>query len=354
MKKILTIIAIVAFIVFVAFRLKANKEVISENTEKALNVEKYQFVPVNVFQVETEDNVLSVEELGSFGSRQELTVNSNTSGQLTSLSVREGQYISKGTLIARIDHTALNAQLSTLRISLANAQKDLERIQNANAVGATTKMQIEQAQLQVDNIQSNITNVLEQIKFYTITAPMSGYVNKVMLEKGSYAMPGTPIVELIDINTIKLVVNVDERVVPLLKIGKNVSVTTEVFPDKVFNGKISKINVKADLSKKFEIEIDIPNPNNQLKAGMYGKVKFDNLSSAHAFYIPRSAVVGSVHDAQVFVVNVADSTVQLVPISVGGYQGNDIEVLQGLNVGDEVVTMGQINLKAGNKVTIVK
>lgn len=353
MRKIVTIIAVIAFIAFVAFKLKANKEVIETTTEEALNIEKYEFVPVNIFEVQSEENVLSVEELGSFASRQELTVNSNTSGQLTSLNVKEGQYVSKGTLIAKVDHTALSSQLSTLKISLTNAKKDLERIQNANSVGATTKMQIEQAQLQVDNIQSNITNVLEQIKFYTITAPMSGYVDKVLLEKGSYAMPGTPIVEMIDINTIKLVVNVDERVVPLLKIGKNVSVTTEVFPNKVFTGKISKINVKADASKKFEIDVDIPNTGNLLKAGMYGKVKFDQLSSSASYFLPRSAIVGSINAAEVFLVN-ADSTVKSAKVKVGTYQGNNIEILEGLQSGDQVVTMGQINLRDGAKVTVVK
>lgn len=353
MKKIIAIVALVAFIAFIAFKLNANKEIINKNSEEALNIEKYEFVPVTVFNVAKELNEKSVEEIGSFESRQDLTVSANASGRVMSFTMKEGQFISKGAVIATIDHAALSSQLNTAKLSLANAKKDLERVQNANSVGATTKMQIEQSQLQVDNIQSTITNINEQIKFFTVTAPMSGYVTKTMIQQGSYVMPGTPIIDLVDIGTIKMVVKVDERIVPLLKIGKSVPVTTEVFPDKTFNGKIASIGVKADNSKKFNVEIDLTNTGNQLKVGMYGKVKFDNISSTDAIYIPRNAIVGSINDAQVFTVN-ADSTVKKVSVKVGGYQGNDIEIKEGLQSGDQVVLMGQINLIDGTKVSIVK
>jgi membrane fusion protein (multidrug efflux system) len=353
MKKIIAIIALLASIAFVVFKLNANKETIDKNSADALNIEKYQFVPVTVYKVAQELNEKSVEEIGSFESRQQLTVSSNASGRIISFNLKEGQFISKGTLIAQIDHAALTSQLNTAKASLSNANKDLERIQNALQVGATTKMQVEQAQLHVESIQSNITNINEQIKFYRITAPMSGYVTKTMIQNGSYVMPGTPIVDLVDIGTIKMVVKVDETIVPLLKIGKSVPVTTDVFPDKTFNGKISTIGVVADNAKKFSVEIDLPNSGNQLKVGMYGKVTFDNISSTDAIYIPRNSIVGSINDAKVYTVNV-DSTVKLIPVQVGGYQGNNIEIKEGLQPGDQVVLMGQINLKDGAKVSIVK
>lgn len=353
MKKILGILAIVALLVFVFFKLKSNKETIEANTEAALNIENYDYIPVTVHTVNSENFANSIEEIGSFKSRQDLTVYSTANGRLLSLNVKEGQFISKGQVIATIEHAALSSQLATAKTSLANAQKDLERIQNANSVGATTKMQIEQAQLQVENLKSSIDGLNEQIKFFTVTAPMSGYVTKMMMDKGSFAMAGSPILEMVDISTVRMVVKVDERIVPLLKIGKVIPITTEVYPDKKFSGRISNIGVKADASKKFEVEIDLPNTGNQFKAGMYGKAYFENLSSTNAIYIPRSAVVGSVSAAQVYVVT-PDSTVKFVPVTVGGYQGNNIEVTEGLQSGDQVVVMGQVNLREGVKVSVVK
>ncbi|MCZ2394285.1 MAG: efflux RND transporter periplasmic adaptor subunit [Chitinophagales bacterium] len=353
MKKIVISLVIVAILIFMAFKLKSNKEIIEAKSKEALNIEKYDFIPVRVFQIVHQNNVHSVEEIGSFQSRQDLTVSATATGRIINLNVREGQYISKGTVIARLDYAALSAQLATSKVALSNARKDLERIQSAHTVGATTKMQIEQGQLQIDNIQASITNIEEQIKFYTIAAPMSGYVNKILTEQGSFAMPGTPIIQLIDISTIKMVVKVDESIVPLIKVGRSVPVESEVYPGKIFNGKISRIAVQADNSRKFEVEIDLVNVNNQFRAGMNGVVKFDNLSVTDAIFIPRSAIVGSVNDAKVYVVQ-SDSTVQLTPIQVGAYQGNNIEVKNGLQTNAQVVVMGQINLREGVKVSVVK
>ncbi|MCO5247519.1 MAG: efflux RND transporter periplasmic adaptor subunit [Chitinophagales bacterium] len=353
MKKILSIVALVAFVIYASFTLVKNKKAIEKNTKEALNIEKYNYIPVKVYKVTDELNTQTIEELGSFQARQELTVTSTANGRLMSLNVREGQYVSKGTLIAQIESSALSSQLATAQAALANAKKDLERVENANKVGATTKMQIEQAQLQIENINSNIAAINEQMKFYRVTAPMSGYVNKMMIEPGSFMMAGTPILEMVDISTVKLVVKVDEKWMPLLKLGQTVNVKTEVYPDKDMTGKISRIGVKADASKKYEIEIDLPNNANQLKAGMYARATFSNLDTIDAMYIPRSAIVGSVKDAQVYIVN-ADSTVSLIPVTVGDYQGNNIEIKSGLQQDNQVVVMGQINLKDGEKVAVVQ
>lgn len=353
MKKILSIVALVAFLLFVGFTLFKNKEIIDANTQDALSIENYDYIPVTVHQVSQQNIDRQVEEIGSFESRQELTVTASAAGRITQINIKEGQYVQKGAVIARIEHTALNSQLATTKTALNNAIKDLKRVQNAHQVGATTKMQVEQAELQVENLKSSITGIEDQIDFYTVTAPMSAYVNKIYAEQGSQAMPGSPIVELVDISTIKMVVKISENLVPLLSIGKSVPVTTEVFPDRTITGKISRIAVRSDASKKYEVEIDIPNSDNQIKAGMYGKVTFDNLSAGESIYIPRNAIVGSVSEAQVYIVQ-ADSTVKFAPVTVGGYQGNNIEVLDGLDAGDLVVLMGHINLREGVQVSVVK
>ena len=354
MKKILSIIALLAFVIYASFTLVSNKKTIEKNTKEALNIEKYNFIPIKTFKVSDEISTQSFEELGSFQSRQELTVTATANGRLVSLNVKEGQYLSQGALIAQIENSALSSQLATAKVALRNAEKDLERITSANQVGATTKMQIEQAQLQVENLNSNIATINEQMKFYRVTAPMSGYVNKMMIEPGSFAMAGTPILEMVDISTVKLVVKVDEKWMPLLKLGQTVKVKTEVYPDKNLSGKVSRIGVKSDASKKFEVEIDLPNTGNQLKAGMYARATFENLGTVDAMYIPRSAIVGSVKDAKVYTVNAADSTVALTAVEVGAYQGNNIEIKSGLQVNDQVVVMGQINLNDGVKVAIVQ
>lgn len=349
MKKVIAIIAVLAFIAFVAFKLVNNKKEIDATTAEALEAEKYSHIPVKVFTVSDTTAHLNLEESGMFKSRQEITVSASVAGQVIQLKVKEGQYISKGAVVAQINNAALQSQLIMAEAVLANAVKDAKRFENAQTVGATTKMQVEQAQLAIENAQTNISSIKEQMKFYTITAPMSGYINKLHIEQGSYVMPGTPVIDIVDIGTLKLVVKVDETLVPMIKVGRSVPVTTDVFPGKKYSGTVSNIGVKSDNSQKFDVEITIGNGGSDLKSGMYGKAYFEKLSSTQGMFIPRSAIVGSLQDPSVYVIN-SDSTAQFRKITTGVYNGNNIAVTSGLSSGDKVVTMGQINLQEGVRV----
>lgn len=349
MKKIITIVSVLAFIAFVAFKLVNNKKAIDATAETALEAEKYTHIPVKIVTVNDSNAVINLEESGVFKSRQEIEVSASTAGQVTQLRVREGQYISKGSLIAQINNAALQSQLITAEAVLSNAIKDAKRLENALTVGATTKMQVEQAQLMIENAQTNISSIKEQMKFYTITAPMSGYINKLHIEQGSYVMPGTKVIDIVDIGILKLIVKVDETVVPMIKVGKSVPITTEVFPGKKYLGTVTNIGVKSDNSQKFDVEITISNGGSDLKSGMYGKAYFEKISSTQGMFVPRGAIVGSLQDPGVYVID-ADSTAHFKKITTGSYSGNNIAVSSGLEGGDKVVIMGQINLQEGIKV----
>jgi len=140
-----------------------------------------------------------------------------------------------------------------------------------------------------------------------------------------------------------------------LKVGSSVKVKASVHPDQEYNGKISFIAAKADASLNFPVEIEVPNrANNEIKAGMYGTAIFDSNVNAQPSIttVPRSAFVGSVNSNQVFVVNNDIATIKKV--TSGRILGDRVEILDGLNDGDVVVTSGQINLSDNTKVSIVK
>lgn len=349
MKKVVAIISVIAFIAFVAIKLTSNKKTIDNTTATALEAEKYSHIPVKVITVNDSNAVLNLEESGVFKSRQEIVVSANVAGQVTQLRAKEGQYVSKGAVLAQINNAALQSQLITAEAVLANAIKDAKRFENAQTVGATTKMQVEQAQLAIENAQTNISSIKEQMKFYTITAPMSGYINKLHIEQGSYVMPGTQVLDIVDIGTLKLIVKVDETLVPMIKLGRTVPITTDVFPGKKYSGTVTNIGLKSDNSQKFDIEITIGNSGSDLKSGMYGKAYFANISSTQGMFIPRGAIIGSLQDPAVYVIK-DDSTATFRKITTGAYSGNNIAVTTGLSSGDKVVTMGQINLQEGVRV----
>ncbi|MFC2102730.1 efflux RND transporter periplasmic adaptor subunit, partial [Bacteroidota bacterium] len=191
---------------------------------------------------------------------------------------------------------------------------------------------------------------------YKIVAPVSGVVNKIFAEEGSFASPGAPIIQLVDITKLLLDISIDQEMIPtFLKMGQKVKVTTDVYPEVVFDGLIETVNVNADASQKIDIGIAVNNTETHpLLGGMFGRAEFifdKKYTDISVLAIPRDAIIGSIQDAQVYVLK-ADSTVALRDIIVGRTLENNVEVVSGLTEGEEVVTAGQINLEEGAKVIV--
>ncbi|HWR94168.1 MAG TPA: efflux RND transporter periplasmic adaptor subunit [Flavobacterium sp.] len=355
MKKIIYIIIAVVLIGGAAFTLINNKKKNAEDT--AIVAEKNSSVAVRVATVTTGKLEDSFKVNGNFTPIQELTFSAEKSGKVISVLVKEGDYVKVGQTLVIVRSDVINVNAQNAKAVYDNAKSDYERYENAFKTGGVTKQQLDQAKLQLTNAKSNLTQAGINVGDTHIKAPINGFINKRYIEPGSI-LAGTPSTELFDIvnvSKLKLKVTVNESQVPNLKLGNNVTITASVFPDKSFTGKITFIASKADETLNFPIEIEVANnPNNEIKAGMYGTATFgtNTTKQAEVKTIPRAAFVGSVSSNQVFVVN--NNVATLKTIVAGRIFGDKVEILDGLNDGDVVVTSGQINLSDNTKVNIVK
>jgi RND family efflux transporter MFP subunit len=194
----------------------------------------------------------------------------------------------------------------------------------------------------------------EKIAKTTVKAPISGTVNKRMIEKGSFLAPGAPIAEITDISSLKMIVKVAETEILKIKEGQKVKIQTEVHPNLDYAGIVKNISVKADNSKRYEVEIALANnAQNPLKAGMFGTAYFDFGASGKALMIPRKAIIGSLRDAKVYIAQ-TNNTAQLRTIKVGMVKGDKIEVIEGIAEGENIIITGQINLQDGAKISVIK
>src|SRR5206468_775472 len=153
-----------------------------------------------------------------------------------------------------------------------------------------------------------------QMKYTTVRSPMSGIISEVSVEQGSFVQPGSNIGKVVDVSRLKMVVQVSEADVVRLKKGQAVTITTDIYPEKTFPGNISLIAVQADEARRYDVEVELPNNNQyRLKAGMFGTVTMDVTepgSEGQKLFIPRKAIIGSVKEPQVYVLN-SDTTVTL-------------------------------------------
>lgn len=352
MKRIIYIVIVVVLIGAAAYTLINNKKQNAEDT--AIVAEKSSSVAVRVATVTTDKIDVDFIANGNFAPIQELNFAAEKPGRVIRVLVNEGDKVRIGQTLAIVRSEQISADLQTAEASYQNAVTDFSRFENAFKTGGVTKQQLDQAKLNLVTSKSRLQQAKVNVGDANIKASINGIVNKKYIEPGSVLNAGTQLFELVNVSSLKLKVTVTENQIAQLKIGSPVKVKASVYPDREFTGKVSFIAPKADATLNFPIEIEIANnPNNDIKAGMYGTATFGtNSTQPEIKTIPRNAFVGSVSSNEVFVVN--DNLAILKKIVTGRVFGDKVEVLDGLNDGDVVVISGQINLSDSTKVSIVK
>jgi membrane fusion protein (multidrug efflux system) len=161
------------------------------------------------------------------------------------------------------------------------------------------------------------------------------------------------LVNLVHTETLKVVANVLERDIPLLKLGMKANIQTEAYPEKVFEGKVTRINKALDVATRtLQAEIYIPNSNKLLKPGMFARLTVALSEKPKTLVISRNAVLEEGGSEFIFVVRGNQSF--RTPIVVGFEEGPLVEVLEGVSEGDPVVVRGQESLRDGSIVRVIE
>lgn len=343
MKRIIFIsLAVVALLGLTIFKLfsnakEAKKKIYIHDMEAAV------LVDTDKPQMHTFESAFSY--LGVFEAMHQNNVASEGSGKLTELLVKEGDQVSKGQVIAKLDDELISLQIENAKLNIAQLKNDNARFANLRKEQAVSSMEAEKMELALKSAEVQLKQLQKQLRGTKVLAPFSGVVTKKMADLGSMVMPGTPIVELTDISQLKLTISVPERDVLKFKTGQKVNVSVDAH-DKEVTGSIYSISVQADALHNFKVQVLVSNAGAQkILAGMYGNVSLANDESVKALAVPRKALIGSTKNPQIYVVS--NGKAVLTPFSPGTSDGNYIEVVSGLSVSDEIVVKGQVNLEDG-------
>lgn len=347
MNKRTIIIGIVAvlFIGLIVIKLKANKKAVEQkiyihDTEAAILVE-------TIYPTEhTFESAFTY--LGSFEPIRQNTIGSDAQGKIIRLNVEEGDNVSKGQVLAKIDDELLQLQLENAEVSLESQKNDDSRYANLAKENAVAGVQVEKAKLGVRSAEIQKKQLQRQLKNATITAPFSGVITKKMIDLGSVIGAGSPLVEITDISSLKLTVNVPERDILKFTLNQSVQITSDLYGSRHFEGKVTNIGVQADKSHNFKVQVTISNQKQELMAGMYGAVTLSNNHRISALAIPRKALVGSSKNPQVFVAR--NGKAVLTSFNAGTSDGSFIEIVNGISNTDQIVIKGQVNLENNSNV----
>lgn len=351
MKKwIIWSIVLIGAAVLISVVLSSNKKA---NETKIETVSKSSgAIPVQVASVAKQDMEMTYATNGKLTPNRKLELKAENTGVLTTIYVKEGDFVNKGQKLTVIDDKFIALDQKVAQDNYQKLLTDKARYESSFETDGVTQAELDEINLQLRNAENRLKETQRRNNDAYIKAPISGVINKRHVEIGAYIAPGSSLFDIVDVASLKLKVNVDEHRVIQLETGDTVSVRVSVFPDKSFSGIVTFIAPKADETLNFPVEILMNNTANvQVKAGMYATAVFDSHKTKGTLVIPRSAFVGSVNNGEVYILQ-SDNTVSLKDVIPGRIFGDKVEILDGLNEREQVVITGQINLIDGIKVEV--
>jgi RND family efflux transporter MFP subunit len=326
--------------------------------------------PVKVFRAKRQRISEKLLYTGLVEAWNKVNVTPDVGGKIAKIYVEEGDRVKEGQLLAELDTRAIRLQLEQARAGLAvaeasqkDAQRNMERMERLRAENAVSDQQNEQiklayeaadAQLQQARAALNLAN--HNLEVSIMRAPFSGVVASKNAEVGDVInpmmgglSPSSGVMTLMDFSRVKIEIEVSSQDIARIKKRLTALLRVDAFPDRVFQGWVSIVNMTADpLTKKFGVQVVADNPGLLLRPNTFGEVTLELSTHEDALVIPQKAVL---ENKYVFVAQ-NDNTVIRKDIYIGLQNTDMVEVTTGVEEGELVVVEGNYGLEDGAKIEI--
>ena len=317
--------------------------------------------------------------VGNLIGQATVSVAPRAAGRVETVTVQLGDRVSRGQRLAKIEDFDIQEQVkqaeaaqqvseatirqreADLKLAQTNAERSRSlyerqllpkqtlddneaRYQSAVASVDLARAQSAQSRARLDELRINLANTI-------ISSPVNGFVSKRSVDPGAFVSQNVPVVDVVDISTVRMVANVVEKDLKELKTGNTTRVEVDAFPGEVFTGRIARVSPVLDpATRTAPIEIEIPNAAARLKPGMYARVSVTTSTKKEALVVPANAVADLGGRRGVF--TPLNESAVFRALDLGTEQGNVVEVLGGLNDGDTVITTGSSALRDGDRIVL--
>ena len=300
-----------------------------------------------------------VELQGNVTTKQNVVINAEFGGVLKQVYVKEGQKVSPGQILAKIDDGGLSQQLAQLKIQTELAKTTFERQERLWNQKIGSEIQFLQAKATYE-AQLEVTNQLKQQLAKTVVrAPFSGTIDDIITDQGTVVAPGqSALFRIVNLKKMYIETDVPESYISSINVGKSVEVDFPVLGQSI-NTKVRQVGDFINpANRTFKIQVPIPNENKAIKPNLTAKLKINDYTNENAILIPQSIISENAEGKQ-YIYAITDKNDSLakakrVIIETGKTQGDFIEVTSGLENGSEIIKEGARSVKDGQDVKIIK
>lgn len=295
---------------------------------------------------------LAVEALGNASANEAIEIHPEITARLTSIDFEEGQFVEAGDKLVELENVEPLAELASARASLVDSESQLRRSQELFKTNAVAESELQQLEARREADRAAVAAAEAHVEDTVIRAPFSGRLGLRRVSTGSLVTPATIITTLDDTSSIKLDSDIPEIHLSRVEKGLRVVALSAAWPDVEFTGQVTAIDSRVDpVSRTVLVRSSIPNEEGRLRAGMFLTVTLLR-ENIEALMIPEQALVPERSTQSVFVVG-ADSIVEQRLVKTGRRRPGEVEILEGLQAGERVVSEGMQKARDGQAVTIL-
>lgn len=296
----------------------------------------------------------TIEALGTTRSNEMVIITADIAEKVTKIYFEEGQDVKKGDLLITLAKGEENAALRAAQAALSEARSSYNRAKDLQATKAISKATLQERLSSLNQSRAAIAGVTARLDKLAITAPFDGVIGLREVSVGALVQPSDQITTLDDVSIIKVDFDVPSLFLPTLKKGLKVVGQVEAFGEREFIGEVQTINTQVDpLTRTVKVRAIIPNQDRVLKPGLLMTIDLVK-NEREALVIPEEALIKRGKKNFVFVVGEREGKIVAIEkeIQIGARRSGEIEVIEGLSEGDQVINHGTLKVKNGAEIEV--
>lgn len=257
-----------------------------------------------------------------------------------------GDRVSQGQLLVTLDPTQYNQQM----VQVKTLEDDYNRLKPVYEAGGISAQQLDQAKAALDIQKEVAANLKKNIE---LRSPITGVVTARNNESGDLFM-NMPVLHIMQIDRLKVIANIPETFFPNVKVGMPVTVTVDALPGERFEGKVALIHPALDAATRtFTAEVELKNPGNKLRPGMFARTIFD-MGRKEGIMVPDVAIQKQVGSSERYLFVIKEGKAERRRAVLGRQVGSMVDVLEGVEAGEQVAVTALSRLSQGVEVEIVE